>query len=106
VLIDAPCSGSGVIRRNPENKWNLTEDAIKTLTILQENILHKNAGLVKRNGVLVYATCSIIAEENEKIIQEFLKGNQEFELVAEKKLVPGLSTNYDGFYMAKMVRRV
>ena len=105
VLIDSPCSGSGVIRRNPENKWNLTEDAIKTLTILQENILNANAGLVKRNGVLVYATCSIIAEENEKIIQEFLKGNQEFELIAEKKLVPGLSTNYDGFYMAKMVRR-
>jgi len=104
VLVDAPCSGSGVIRRNPENKWNLTEEKINAISKLQTKILNDSSTLVKPFGRLVYATCSIIKHENENIVSNFLSANKNFRLVEEKKLVPGLSTNSDGFYMAKLER--
>jgi 16S rRNA (cytosine967-C5)-methyltransferase len=105
VLVDAPCSGSGVIRRNPENKWNLTDVKINAIIAIQKKILSDSAALVRKSGKLIYATCSIIDKENDNVVKDFLVSNNNFELIEEKKLVPGWSTNYDGFYMAKMIKK-
>lgn len=104
VLIDAPCSGSGVIRRNPENKWQLSADVLSSITKTQQQILDSYSTMVAANGVLVYATCSILPQENELQVQAFLQRNPGFMLITEKSLTPGVNTRYDGFYMAKLKR--
>jgi 16S rRNA (cytosine967-C5)-methyltransferase len=78
VLVDAPCSGLGTLRRNPDLKWRQTPDGIAELTAKQGNILAAAATLVKGGGRLVYATCSILAEENEAIVDAFLTHHPEF----------------------------
>ncbi len=104
VLIDAPCSGSGVIRRNPENKWQLNPELLSTITQTQQQILDNYSTMVAANGILVYATCSILPQENELQVQAFLKRNPGFMLIDEKCLTPAVNTGYDGFYMAKFKR--
>jgi 16S rRNA (cytosine967-C5)-methyltransferase len=104
VLIDAPCSGSGVIRRNPENKWQLNAELLTAITKTQQQILDSYSTMVAGNGILVYATCSILPQENELQVQAFLQRNPGFTLIAEKSLTPGINTEYDGFYMAKLKR--
>ena len=81
VLVDAPCSGLGTLRRNPDLKYRQSNDSIDELVILQTRILDSAAHLVKRGGYLVYATCSILAEENQNQIQNFLANHAEFSLV-------------------------
>lgn len=78
VLVDAPCSGSGVIRRKPDIKWAKTPDDIKGLNLEQQKILNACAKYVKPNGILVYSTCSIEPEENQKIVEAFLNENKDF----------------------------
>jgi 16S rRNA (cytosine967-C5)-methyltransferase len=80
VLLDAPCSGLGVIRRKPEIKWTKTTEQIASLSILQSQLLRSVQALVKPGGVLVYSTCTIAAEENEQTIQHFLAEFPEFYL--------------------------
>ncbi len=104
VLIDAPCSGSGVIRRNPENKWPLNAELLASITKTQQQILDSYSTMVAGNGILVYATCSILPQENELQVQAFLQRHPGFTLIAEKSLTPGVNTEYDGFYMAKLKR--
>jgi 16S rRNA (cytosine967-C5)-methyltransferase len=104
VIVDAPCSGSGVIKRNPENKWNLQADFIKNIAAQQLAILNKNAALVGVGGELLYATCSILSQENSEVVTAFLAQNKYFNFIEEKILVPGVNTSFDGFYMAKMKR--
>ncbi|QJD83466.1 16S rRNA (cytosine(967)-C(5))-methyltransferase RsmB [Cohnella herbarum] len=83
VLLDAPCSGFGVIRRKPEIKWNKTAEDIESLSRLQGRLLRQVQSLVKPGGTLVYSTCTIASEENESTIKSFLAEFPEFVLDAE-----------------------
>jgi 16S rRNA (cytosine967-C5)-methyltransferase len=91
VFIDAPCSGMGVFRRNPDSKWRLTTDDIKQLAVKQKEILSDYSRLVKPEGRLIYVTCTISREENEEIVYGFLKENDDFQKV------PAVSMNSDIF---------
>ncbi|WP_372792912.1 RsmB/NOP family class I SAM-dependent RNA methyltransferase [Lutibacter sp.] len=99
VLIDAPCSGIGVLRRNPDSKWKLQPEFIETIKATQAEILENYSQLVKVGGKLVYATCSILPSENENQVQLFLKNHPEFKFVKENK-VSAHKSGFDGFYMA------
>ena len=81
VLLDVPCSGSGAWRRNPESKWRLTAEKLAEYGATQGEILRRAAPLVKPGGRLIYATCSILMEENEDQIENFLKEQPEFEVL-------------------------
>ncbi|WP_153100888.1 RsmB/NOP family class I SAM-dependent RNA methyltransferase [Paraburkholderia hayleyella] len=81
VLVDAPCSGLGTLRRNPDLKWRQSPESVAELTPKQLSILTSAARLVKRGGRLVYATCSILEAENEKVVQQFLATHPDFTLV-------------------------
>ena len=104
VLIDAPCSGIGVLKRNPDSKWKLNADFLDRIKQTQAEILDQYATMVKVGGKMVYATCSILPSENEKQVELFLANHQEFELVKEKKVSPAAS-GFDGFYMALIERK-
>jgi 16S rRNA (cytosine967-C5)-methyltransferase len=92
VLIDAPCSGLGTLRRNPDMKWRQSEDDIAQMSQLQTSILASAARLVKPGGRVVYATCSLLEEENESIVTSFLSTHPDYELrpmsevMAEQKI--------------------
>jgi len=81
VLVDAPCSGSGTWRRNPEARWRLTEDGLRELVSLQAAILESAARLVRPGGRLIYATCSLLREENEEQVEAFLSRHARFSLI-------------------------
>ncbi|HEY9021547.1 MAG TPA: RsmB/NOP family class I SAM-dependent RNA methyltransferase [Paracoccaceae bacterium] len=103
VLCDAPCSGAGAWRRSPEGKWALTADRLTELTAIQESILSQAAPLVAADGVLAYATCSVLTVENEARVEAFLAANPEWLLVASRRWDPGPSG--DGFFLAQFQRR-
>jgi len=105
VLVDAPCTGFGIIRRKPEIKYNRLEEDIDTLTTLQYSILNTSSAYVKLGGVLLYSTCSIDEAEDEAIIRKFLKEHPEFVLEEDgmQKLYPHIDGT-DGFFIAKMKR--
>jgi 16S rRNA (cytosine967-C5)-methyltransferase len=90
VLVDAPCSGLGTLRRNPDLKWRQKESAIAELTIKQTNILQSAARLVKSGGRLVYATCSVLPEENEVIARAFAAANPDFKLLPAQTVLADL----------------
>lgn len=105
VLLDVPCSGLGVMRRNPDSKWKLHEEELTRLRTLQAEILREYSRMVKPGGKLVYATCSIFRSENEDQVQAFLKDHgDEWMLEEEMKLRPG-DDGGDGFYAARLLRR-
>lgn len=81
VLVDAPCSGLGTLRRNPDLKWKQTPKDVEELTAKQASILARAAKLVKAGGRLIYATCSLLAEENEQLAEAFLAAHPQFQLV-------------------------
>jgi 16S rRNA (cytosine967-C5)-methyltransferase len=81
VLVDAPCSGLGTLRRNPDLKWRQTPESVAELTQIQHNILESAGRLVKAGGRLVYATCSLLVAENEDIVAAFLAAHPEFHLL-------------------------
>ncbi|WP_194712307.1 RsmB/NOP family class I SAM-dependent RNA methyltransferase [Noviherbaspirillum soli] len=87
VLVDAPCSGLGTLRRNPDVKWRLKPESITELNTKQLSILEGAARLVKAGGRLVYATCSIMEEENESIVRKFLETNTSFHLVPMQQVL-------------------
>ena len=101
VLIDAPCSGLGVLRRNPDAKWKLQPDFIEKIKQTQQDILQQYSRMLKVGGQLVYATCSILPSENQKQVDTFLKSEagKDFSLVKDKKVLAHKS-GFDGFYMA------
>jgi len=103
VLIDAPCSGLGVLKRNPGSKWKLQPEFIIEIQKTQAEILTTYAKMVKVGGKLVYATCSILPSENEKQVESFLESHAAFNFIAEKKILPSVS-GFDGFYMALLER--
>lgn len=105
VLIDAPCSGLGVLRRNPDAKWKLQPEFIENIKQTQAEILDQYSKMVKPGGQLVYATCSILPSENDKQIKKFLnsENGKSFNLAKEKTILPSKS-GYDGFYMALLTK--
>ena len=102
ILIDAPCSGIGTFARNPDIRWSLTKDKINKLTILQERLLESILPLLKRNGTLVYSTCTICPDENNLLIKRFLSKNNELKLDSERQILPRFDQPGDGFYAAKI----
>jgi len=117
VLLDAPCSGLGTLRRNPEIKWRLTEEALSAFPPLQLNLLRGASSWVKKGGVLVYSTCSILPEENDQIIERFLSSHPDFQLLDPPGTIPremiGAGGQFrsfphiqgtDGFYGAALSR--
>ncbi len=104
VLIDAPCSGIGVLRRNPDSKWKLQPSFIKDIEAIQREILQKYSKIVKPGGKMVYATCSILPSENQDQVQHFLDNNPDFTFVKEDKILASVS-GYDGFYMALLEKK-
>lgn len=119
-LVDAPCSGFGLIRRKPEIKWNRKQSDIDELVNIQYNILNNVKDYVKVGGVLIYSTCTIENDENINLINRFLKENENFKLVNiedkinNKENISTLKDGYiqlyphihgtDGFYIAKMIK--
>ncbi|MFN3942225.1 MAG: RsmB/NOP family class I SAM-dependent RNA methyltransferase [Flavobacterium sp.] len=105
VLIDAPCSGLGVLKRNPDSKWKLQEAFIEDIKKTQQEILQNYSKMVKPGGLVVYATCSVLPSENQLQIKNFLQTEwgKNFTFVEEKILLAH-QTGFDGFYMAKLKR--
>ncbi|MEI6880036.1 MAG: RsmB/NOP family class I SAM-dependent RNA methyltransferase [Bacteroidota bacterium] len=103
VLLDVPCSGLGVIKRNPDAKWKLSIEFIEKVKQQQKEILENYSKIVKPGGKMVYATCSILPSENFLQVETFLKNHPEFTLEEEKRLYPS-QTGFDGFYMARLVK--
>lgn len=103
VLLDVPCSGLGVIRRHPDTKWKLTPEDLKTTSKTQTDILQRYSEMVKPNGLLTYATCSILPSENKAKVTEFLEQNSSFSLEEEMQVSP-IETEFDGFYAARLKR--
>ena len=100
ILIDAPCSGIGTLARNPDARWTLNREKIKELIILQEKLLESIFPLLKKNGTLVYSTCTICPEENHILIKRFLTKNKLLKLINEFQIFPSLNSAGDGFYAA------
>ncbi|HNV87546.1 MAG TPA: RsmB/NOP family class I SAM-dependent RNA methyltransferase [Methylotenera sp.] len=121
VLVDAPCSGLGTLRRNPDLKWRQTEQDVQELNVKQTNILARAAKLTKAGGRLIYATCSLLQDENEAIAEAFLTAHPEFDLLPANeilsqqhikldtgkylKLLPHLHGT-DGFFAAVFERKM
>lgn len=103
LLVDAPCSGLGLLRRKPEIKWNRKEEDIFILSKLQTNILGSVADYVKSGGVLIYSTCTIGKAENMDIVNKFLTVHPEYKLESVEQLYPHIHET-DGFFIAKMIK--
>jgi len=118
VLVDPPCTGSGTLQTRPITKWNLSSTDIPRFAKIQQNILRGGAKSVKKGGTLVYSTCSIMIEENERVLRNFLKEHENFKIVQIKKEygTPGLENfpeairlyphvdKTEGFFIAKFQR--
>ncbi len=106
VLIDAPCSGLGVLKRNPDSKWKLQPEFVENIKQVQQQVLQDYSKILKPGGKLVYATCSILPSENQEQIQKFLQseGGKDFEFVEDHKILSHQS-GFDGFYMALLHRK-
>lgn len=103
LLIDAPCSGLGVLKRNPDSKWKIDQDFINRIKNEQAEILQNYAKILKSGGKMIYATCSILPSENQEQVKKFLKNNTDFEFIKDEKVMP--SDGYDGFYLAVIQRK-
>ncbi|MGB0894840.1 MAG: RsmB/NOP family class I SAM-dependent RNA methyltransferase [Parashewanella sp.] len=103
VLLDVPCSGLGVLKRNPDSKWRDTSERLPILVNLQKDILQSYSRMVKVGGMLIYATCSIMPEENRDQVDAFLANNPNFTFIEDENITPA-KTGFDGFYLAKMER--
>lgn len=106
VLIDAPCSGLGVLKRNPDSKWKLQPEFIENIKKTQAEVLESYSKIVKPGGKLVYATCSVLPSENEEQVKHFLstETGKQFTFVKENKVLASES-GFDGFYMALLERK-
>lgn len=106
VLIDAPCSGLGVLKRNPDSKWKLQPEFIENIKKTQAEVLYNYSKIVKPGGKMVYATCSVLPSENEEQIKHFLnsEAGKDFTFVKDLKVLAHES-GFDGFYMAQLERK-
>jgi 16S rRNA (cytosine967-C5)-methyltransferase len=106
VLIDAPCSGLGVLKRNPDAKWKLQPEFIDNIRKVQAEVLESYSKIVKPGGKLVYATCSVLPSENQDQVQKFLATEigKQFNFIKDQKILAHES-GFDGFYMALLERK-
>ncbi len=104
LLIDAPCSGLGVLKRNPDSKWKLKPEFLDKVRQTQAEILDKYSQMLKVGGQMVYATCSLLPSENEMQVQAFLEKHPEFQFISENK-VSAAKSGFDGFYMALLEKK-
>lgn len=105
LLLDVPCSGLGVLRRNPDSKWKLNPEEIERVKKIQQEILTTFSDMTKVGGKMVYATCSILPSEGEEQIKWFLKEvGDKWEFIGEKRYSPDVY-HADGFYMALLERK-
>ena len=100
ILLDAPCSGLGVMKRKPEIKYH-DSGAMDTIIPLQAKLLDNAYYLLKKNGKMVYSTCTINKKENEQMIKQFLDKYPDMKIIEEKKILPYVYDS-DGFYMCKL----
>ncbi|MEO8235330.1 MAG: methyltransferase domain-containing protein [Flavobacterium sp.] len=107
VLIDAPCSGLGVLKRNPDAKWKLQPEFIDNIKKIQAEVLESYSRIVKPGGKLVYATCSILPSENQEQIAKFLTTEigKSFNFIEDRKILAS-DSGFDGFYMALLERKI
>lgn len=103
LLLDVPCSGTGVFKRNPDAKWKITSTDIENLLVQQKDILEKYSPMCKVGGKMVYANCSILHCEGEKQIESFLQKHPNWKLEEETRIHPDM-INADGFYMARLTK--
>lgn len=99
LLLDVPCSGLGVLKRNPDAKWKIDLAFLNKVKNIQKDILQSYPKMLKKGGQMVYATCSILPSENQQQVQAFLESNKEFTLIKEQQILPQ-DNGFDGFYMA------
>lgn len=104
ILIDAPCSGTGTLKRQPDAKWKISESFVKKNIDAQREILGKASSIIKQSGKIVYITCSILKDEGERQIEEFLKSNNNFVLQKTYRS-DCFNADEDGFYMALLVKK-
>ncbi len=105
ILLDVPCLGIGVIKRKPDIKWQRKVEDVKEIADIQKRILENCSKYLKSGGYLVYSTCSIIKEENENIIFQFLKENNNFKIV-ENNIINIIPDNEkDGFFICKLQKK-
>ena len=102
ILLDVPCMGIGVIKRKPDIKWQRKKEDIEEITNIQKEILWTCSKYLKSKGEIVYSTCSILKNENENIINEFLDKNKCFKKVLEKNILP--NEEQDGFFICKLYK--
>jgi 16S rRNA (cytosine967-C5)-methyltransferase len=102
LLLDVPCSGLGVLKRNPDAKWKLSLKGIEEIKQKQKTILQNYSCILKPGGLMVYATCSILPGENQKQVEAFLETNKNYSFIKEKTIYP--SEGFDGFYMCLLKR--
>ena len=102
ILLDVPCSGIGTLARNPDSRWSLSKEKIKSLTLLQEKLLENIFPLLKKDGTLVYSTCTICPDENNLLIERFIEKNKGLNLDSQKQILPSLNYPGDGFYPARI----
>lgn len=107
LLIDAPCSGLGVLRRNPDSKWKLEPEFLDKIRGTQQHILQDYSKMLKPGGKMVYATCSVLPSENQEQVATFLtsEAGQNFKLLKDKSILAHKSS-YDGFYMALLEKTI
>ena len=106
LLLDVPCSGLGVLRRNPDTKWKVSLESLEKVQKTQQELLQSYPSMLKKGGQLVYATCSILPSENEEQIKKFLasEAGKDFELL-EKRKVFAQESGFDGFYIARLLKK-
>lgn len=106
VLLDVPCSGLGVLKRNPDTKWKLSPESIEKVQGIQQEIIQNYSSMVKPGGILVYATCSILPTENQQQVEKFLSSEKgkDFELLEDQKVL-AQESGFDGFYIAKLRKK-
>ncbi len=105
LLLDVPCSGLGVLRRNPDSKWKLKPEFLESIRNVQWHILTTYCNMVKKGGKMVYATCSILPSESELQIEKFMKRHgKEWKLLSEHRAAVA-KDGFDGFYMALLERK-
>jgi 16S rRNA (cytosine967-C5)-methyltransferase len=101
ILLDVPCSGLGTLRRNPEIKWRITAEDIPRHTDLQKRLLGVSAGCLRPGGRLVYSTCSVLPEENEAVIADFLSRHGDFRCIRPPALIPPSMVTEQGFFRTR-----
>ena len=105
VLVDAPCSGLGIMRRKPEIRYMKTKEDLGNLAKIQNEILNNAAKYVKKGGTLLYSTCTISDIENDAVTEKFLENNKDFSLSTKQVQLLPCDNGTDGFYIAKFVKR-